>query len=237
CVQVGESKLSLNATGPKVRYLNLPTTYMLTVTNPGTAATSNVSLTAKLPAQTIFESATGGGQLAGNQVQWTLGSLPPGASRTVQLVVKAQAAGEHCLDFTATAQRGLTAQAQACTTFRGESAIRLRVADYDDPVEVGGDLLYRITVENSGQVPVTNVTVEADVPPEMTVTRVRANVNHLKKEPTPQGTKVVFNAYKEIKPGATEVLEIFVRAQKAGDARFKVKLEADQLKEGGPIQE
>ena len=52
--------------------------------------------------------------------------------------------------------------------------------DTDDPVEVGGETSYIINVRNQGQVPVTNLTVIADVPAQMAVVRVTGPSDHAK---------------------------------------------------------
>jgi uncharacterized repeat protein (TIGR01451 family) len=49
CVRVGEPKLALTKTGPKQRYANLTVTYLLTVSNPGTAPVTNVVVSDPVP--------------------------------------------------------------------------------------------------------------------------------------------------------------------------------------------
>ncbi|WP_162897556.1 DUF11 domain-containing protein, partial [Raoultella ornithinolytica] len=65
-------------------------TYVLTVTNNGTAAATNVTVTDNLPAEVSFKScnATGGGTCggAGNNRTVTFPSLAGGSSATIVLV-------------------------------------------------------------------------------------------------------------------------------------------------------
>ena len=48
---------------------------------------------------------------------------------------------------------------------------------------------------------------------------------------------MTFAPLKELKPGERLTYEVFVKAVKAGDARLKVTLTADELKAGGPVIE
>ena len=71
-------------------------TYDLTVTNHGPATAKGVSIVDTLPAGMVFVSATDGGTLAGDEVTWRIGDIPPGASRTVHITVTINGAlGEH----------------------------------------------------------------------------------------------------------------------------------------------
>ena len=51
----------------------------------------------------------------------------------MDVVLRAQKIGRVCNRAAATADRGLTAQAEACTDFVGQSALLLEVVDTDDP--------------------------------------------------------------------------------------------------------
>src|SRR5439155_15726124 len=125
------------------------------------------------PPKTTLVSVSAGGRFLANQAAWLLGTLPPGGSRSVQLVLTSQEEGEVCNRAAAVADGGLTAQAEFCTRYRGVSALLLEVVDTEDPVEVGGETSYVILVQNQGTTAATNVRVKAEVPPEMKVRRVQ----------------------------------------------------------------
>jgi hypothetical protein len=48
---------------------------------------------------------------------------------------------------------------------------------------------------------------------------------------------LVFEPLPALKPGANADYYVYVKAQRAGEVRFKVELTADQLKTGGPVRE
>lgn len=230
CVTVAEARISIDKTGPAQRYVNLAATYQITVTNAGSAALNNVVVADPLPARTTFVSAGQGGRMANNQVQWSLGTLPAGASRTVDVTLRAQAAGRICNRAIVTAERGLTAQAEFCTNFIGVSALLLEVVDTDDPVEVGATTSYVILVRNQGTQAATNVKIEADVPNGMSIIRVTGPADHRK-----EGQRVTFNPL-TLEPRAEARYLVYVKPHQPGQVRFKTILTADQLT-AGPVTE
>ncbi len=240
CVTVTEAKLSLTVTGPASLYVNAAATYQLTVTNSGSSPFRQVKLAVPLPAQATFVSAGQAGSLTNagrvenpsyEQVQWPIGPLAPGASRTVELVLRARRPGLICADATASAERGPAVRARACTEFIGVAGLLLVVVDTDDPVQVGGETRYVINLRNQGTAPVTNIRIEARVPEQMEIVRVQGTSDHRK-----DGQKIAFEAL-TLAPRAEARYVITVRALTPGDVRFKVDLWADQLTSGLPVHE
>ncbi len=230
-VTVSEPRLSLAKTGPAQRYLNASIPYRLTITNPGTGTARNLVLVDRLPPRTRLVNASDNGRQVGANVQWSLGDLPAGASRSVDLRIQAEAVGEIVNQAEATADRGLRATALAKTEVLGVAALLLEVVDADDPVEVGSDSRYNIIVRNQGTLPATNVRIVATVPAELAVVRVQGPADHKK-----EGQKVSFDAL-TIPANSDAVYRIFVRAVKAGDVRFRAEMTADQLPAGRVLEE
>jgi uncharacterized repeat protein (TIGR01451 family) len=224
-------------TGPKQQLVSQPATYQITVSNPGTAAALNVLVTGILPVGTRFVTASDGGRFHVGQVAWLLGNLAPGATRSVQLTLRAEAPGEICPRAGALADPGLKAEAQTCTAFQGASAMLLEVVDRKDPVPVGGETSYVIQVLNQGHVPVTDVRIKAIVPPEMALLRARGPVDNKLGEQSRDGQAVLFDPLPHLEPGVKQEYEVYVKALRPGDVRFKVELTADQLRVGGTVHE
>jgi uncharacterized repeat protein (TIGR01451 family) len=230
CVMIGEPRLGLTMVGPARRYLNMNAVYQLTVANSGTVPLGNITIINPLPAKTTFVSTSNGGRQADNEITWSIRSLPPGATRTVELALRSQEAGRVCNQAVARAERGLSAQAEACTDFIGVSALLMEVVDTVDPVEVGAETSYVISVRNQGTVAATNIRIEAIVPEQMDVTRVTGPTDHRK-----DGRRIIFQSL-TLQAHSDGRYVVYVRAIKPGDVRFKVDLNADVLT-SGPVHE
>jgi uncharacterized repeat protein (TIGR01451 family) len=228
-VTVGEARLELLKVGPEQRYLNRPATYLITATNPGVTPLTNVAITDPLPDKTAFVSATDDGKLLGHQVQWTLGTLPPGGQRTVQVVLRATEAGEVVNRAMATADHGLHVEAMARTRFEGATGLTADIEVDPNPVEVGKQATYKITVENQGDVAVTNLRVTATIPEQMQLQTATGPVASKQ-----DGQTVTFDVLPSLAPHKKVEYDVIVKALKAGDVRFRVAVSADQLP-AGPV--
>jgi uncharacterized repeat protein (TIGR01451 family) len=113
----------------------------------------------------------------------------------------------------------------------------MELVDIVDPVETGRETQYQVILRNTGSVQITNLRVTALVPEELTAVRAQAAVDYQKidrRDPEPE--RIVFTPL-VLPPGQDTVYRVFVRAVKAGDARFRVELAADQLTAGPLVQE
>lgn len=229
CVDVGEARLQLDMRGPERRFLTNPATYALTVTNPGTVPATNVTVSNLLPANATFVGATQGGRLAANQLQWAIGTLPPGTRRSFQITLKANGEGEVSNKATASGDRGLTAQAEVKTVFEGATGLSADVEVKDNPIEVGSQTTYAIRVMNQGALEASDVAVYATLPEQMQFVSARGPTAHKS-----EGQQVVFEALPTLAPKKNVRYEITVKAVRAGDVRFKVDLTAKQLP-AGPV--
>jgi uncharacterized repeat protein (TIGR01451 family) len=234
----GKAKLALQIKGPEQRLVTEAATFTLTVTNPGDGAATNVLVNAALPDKIDFVSASAGGHQLVNSVAWLLGTLEAGASRTVELTVKAKAPGKYCVQAQALADNDVSAKAEACTVFKkGASAVLLRMEDTKDPVAVGEETSYLIVVLNQGEVPVTNIRIKATVPKEMEFVRATGPTDYRKGDLVKQGQVFLFAPVASLPPGEKASYEVFTRGLRPGDVRFRVELTADQLQGGGPVRE
>ncbi|MBM4073139.1 MAG: DUF11 domain-containing protein [Planctomycetes bacterium] len=231
-------KLIMSMSGPKQHAINVAAHYFITVANAGKAAATNVIISSAIPEGMKFMRADQGGKLVDKQIAWLLGTLEPGAARTVEMFLQASAAGEVCLKARALADKGLSAEADFCTIFGGASALGLEMIDRKDPVKLGDDTSYSIVVINQGKVPITNLRIKVLLPEGLVLVRATGPSDPQKDlgAKTPDGYPLEFAPLANLAPGASVEYEVFVAAAQVGDMRFKVEMSADQLP-SGPVFE
>jgi uncharacterized repeat protein (TIGR01451 family) len=177
-----------------------------------------------LPAGVQLQSATAGAQQNGRMLTWRLGTLAPDASKKLAVNVRPQDAGSFTNTVTARAFCAEEVSAEATTEVSGIPAILLEVVDVNDPVEVGQNTTYVVTVTNQGSATGKNVTVVCTLEEEMEFVSGTGRTNV-----TSQGNKVNLAPVTSLAPGAQATWNIVVKANAAGDVRFSVEMTEDQL--------
>jgi len=220
---VKQPVLVITKSGPKKRFKGLPVTYEITVTNKGDAAAQDTVLTDTLPTNATFVKAGEGGTHAGGKVTWPLGDLAVGASRKVSVTLRADRIGTLHNRVSATAVCA-SADAEASTVVSGIPAILLECVDQADPIEVGHNETYTITVTNQGSAEGTNVVITCTLPAEQTFVSADGPTKDSVK-----GKVVTFAALKSLAPKARATYRVVAKGNKAGDVRFKVSLNSDQM--------
>lgn len=226
---VGKSQLSLTMIGPERRYANLPAAYELTVSNPGNAPVANVTVANPVPAGTKLVSAGDDGRQVENEVRWVVGTLAPGAKKTLRLELAADMPGEVVNRATAKADRDLSARAEVKTLFQGVAGLTAKLTG-PGPVEVGQEVAYVLVVKNTGTDSAGDVKVTATVPAQLQATDAQGPAKAML-----QADKVTYEPV-ALKAGEEIRYLIYVKALKAGDVRFRVDIEAKELS-AGPVRE
>lgn len=226
---VRQPVLAIVKDAPRARYAGRDIAYTITVTNKGDGVARNCVVMDSVPAGCAFVSASDGVKPVGGKLSWKLGDLAPEASRKVTFTVKALTMGniENLATVSAICAKG---SAKAVTAVRGIPAILLECVDQDDPIEVGSQETYVITVTNQGTAADTNIVIECTLPAEQEFVSASAATRE-----TVEGQTVTFAPVKSLAPKAKTIYKVVVKALKAGDVRFKVSLTSDQLKT--PVEE
>jgi uncharacterized repeat protein (TIGR01451 family) len=229
-VDVVVPRLDLVVTGPKLRYVDRHATYVLKVTNPGSAPASNVTIFHQLPQGFKFDKASNGGRhdFASRTVSWFVGDLSSGESREVSLDAIAVNIGEHHHKVAATAARGLKTESEIVTRVEGLSALLMELVDTDDPVEVGAETCYEIRVTNTGSKTETNLELVCTVPDKMEFRAAKCAAGCRYRV---EGKDVIFEPLPRLAPRADVLYRVVVRGLAPGDMRFRARIRADGLSE------
>jgi uncharacterized repeat protein (TIGR01451 family) len=178
------SVLKVDSPDPVVAGSNI--TYTISVTNAGPDAASNVSLSDTTPAGTTFVSVTPGAgwtcpplPVGGTGTQTCTDPSVPVGTSTITLVLKVAAATPNGTVITNTASVtspddavSANNSASATTTVSGGANLLVLKSDSPDPVAVGGNVTYALTVRNDGPLAATSVTLSDVIPVNTTFVSV-----------------------------------------------------------------
>jgi uncharacterized repeat protein (TIGR01451 family) len=227
-VAVIAPSLKAGITGPGLRYVGRQATYTISVMNDGAAATDNVRVMYKVPQGLTFVSSDKGTQYdaANRLLSWFVGRMDRGQSAQLSVTVTADQIGEFSHLVRATSEYGAPSDAQLATTVEGTSSLSLEVRDLDDPVEVGGEAAYEVTVKNSGSASARMVTMACEMSPSMTFLRGTGPTRN-----AGSGSTVQFEPIPELGPGEAATYTVFVSTRQAGTLRFRARLSSETISE------
>lgn len=205
-------------------YVGRRVEYTVTVGNTGDAVAENTVITEMVPAGASGLQLSEGGQQIGSQASWSLGSLAPGAERRVTISYLPAEIG--LLTNTATA-KAVCAEAVTATSriaIRGIPGLLLEVIDIDDPIEVGDNETYVITVTNQGSAVANNIVITNELSEAMGFISAGGATPGRQ-----EGNSVVFEPLRSLAAKAKATWTVVVTARSPGDIRFRTTMDADEL--------
>jgi len=153
-IRVSEPKLALKVTAPARVVAGDPANFMLTVSNTSESLAGQVKVRVNL--------SEGLEHVRGRTVDFEVGDLGVGESRTVQLVCLARAGGEQTCSVAAESAGSVKAQDRATVNV----VVPTLDVDLTGPAlrYVDRKATYTLRVANKGEVPASNVTVSEAIP-------------------------------------------------------------------------
>jgi uncharacterized repeat protein (TIGR01451 family) len=221
---VTQPVLAIEKTGPKNEYLGRKVSYDIVVANKGDAVAAETVVTDTLPGNVGDVKVSDNGQVTAGLVTWNLGAMAPGASRKLSVSYTPAGAGLFKNEAKATAVCTAAVAASAATKVAGIPAVLLEVVDVDDPIEVGKDETYIITVTNQGTAADTNIKIKVFLEDSMQF----VSAGGATRGAFADGA-VTFEPLPSLAPKAVTSWRVVVKAVKAGDVRLKVTMDTEEL--------
>lgn len=229
-VAVRRPALAITKTGPEQRYVGQRVSYQIAVRNTGDWVARDTVVEDTVPDGLELVSATDEGTMADGRVRWELGALQPGAERQVGVTFNAEEITTATARAMAEAYCAEAVTASVETVVAGIPALLLEVIDVEDPIALGDEEQYRITVTNQGSAAATNVQIVCTLEDTMEyVSSAGATDGRLR------GQEVTFSPLARLAPGDEAEWHVTVRAVRAGDVRFTVRMTGETLTR--PVQE
>ncbi|MCB9857536.1 MAG: DUF11 domain-containing protein [Phycisphaerales bacterium] len=215
--------LQVTKSCPSERLLKFNAQFAITVTNVGDAPARNTILTDRFPAGLTFSGASDGGQLEGGLINWSLGTIEPGASRTVTVDAVCNQKGDFRNTVVAKSYCS-EASAECSMRVKGVPAILLECIDVEDPIQVGQNITYIITILNQGTEVGTNVVIECEFPAEEEYVTAEGPTQH-----SVSGKIVRFEPIPVLAEKESQRYRVVGKGTGTGDIRFRVRLTSDQI--------
>jgi uncharacterized repeat protein (TIGR01451 family) len=155
--------------------------YTITASNAGPDPATGVTLADALPGGTLVSATASQGSCSGTtMVSCALGSVASGGSATVTIVLTAPTSAQTLTDTASVSTSTFDPNpdndsSTTTTTVSATAEVAVGMTDAPDPVNVGANLTYKITVPNFGPAAATGVTVTGGIP--STVTFVSATAS------------------------------------------------------------
>lgn len=210
--------------GPKEQAIGKNADYQITVTNTGDKPLTDVVVTDQAPSATSIVAANGA-KISGNQAQWKIKELKEGEKANFTLTLTTCTPGCFTNKVHVTNCQKCEACAEATTRWKGRPALNVCITDTDDPICIGENTSYRITVINQGSEADSNVVVTVRFPEEISPVAVTGAT-----QGTISGQTVTFAPYATFNARQTLEYRVDAKAKKSGDARVNVEVSSDSIK-------
>lgn len=174
-------ELNLSMTGPASAPVGSDLSYVLTVTNYGPGPATSVTLTDSPPAGSSVISITPsqGSCSQTPNITCTLGDISYGAAATVSLTIRPTTSGLLTNSASVTSNETDTVSsnntASVSTNIIASADLGVTMTGSPNPVVVGANLTYGITVSNDGPSTATNVTLSDTLPANVSFVSASAN--------------------------------------------------------------
>lgn len=206
------------------QFLGRNFTHTYTVKNNGNGVANATVASISIPAGSSVVRSTDGGVVQGSNVVWDLGALAAGQSRSFGVTLSGPNAQGYSTTGTVNAECADTVTDTCSTQIRGIPAVLLEVIDQVDPVEVGQQTTYVITVTNQGSAPDRNVRIVITLPDQQSLVSTGGATSG-----SAAGKTITFAPLPVLGVGEVKSWTVTVKADAEGDVRFRTEMTSDNL--------
>jgi uncharacterized repeat protein (TIGR01451 family) len=226
-LQIISSRLQLTRTGPPVRFVGRPGTYVTKVTNQSTAPLQDVTVQERVPRELDVAVLPTGGRWdpRARVITWTLPRLEPGESQELTSELVATVAGAFIDSVTATDRTGNRAELETSIDVKGFSDLVIDVSTKPRTVLVGELISLRLTLKNEGNIAATNVRPRFEIPQGLEVVGATPTTHQV------HGNVVEFPPIAEVPVNGEQAFDLILTATQPGSMKVTMQLDSAEYQE------
>jgi len=212
-----QAALQITKVGPETVTKGQNAEYTITVKNTGKIAATGTEVTDTIPAGLTYVSSTPSATVSGSTAKWIIGSLAPGATNTYKITFTADTVGALVNQVEVAANDTTKAQASFTTQVIPAKVAKVAVTKSGPPsIYLDKTGQFTITVNNTGEVPLTNVEVKDTLP---------ANLSYLSSNPAGTATgQTITWTFASLTMGASETITIQAKSTSLGSFENSVSV-------------
>jgi uncharacterized repeat protein (TIGR01451 family) len=149
-INVRKAEIGLAIEGPPLKYAGSEATYLVAISNSGTAAADNINLSLALPSGAKYLNGIEGVVMNAGGLKWKIASLAPGGERIYEVKLQLATPGLHRVVVQSQAGASGTTSSTAETEVQAVSDLKLVVNDPAGPLPTGEPAVYELQVMNRG---------------------------------------------------------------------------------------
>lgn len=221
-----EPKLRLQLIGPERRTLGSRAEFTVKVANTSDQPIDDLKVTLNHDAALSPREATGGYEREATSLRWTLGRLAPGEGVQVQAEFDCRHLAENaCITAEARSDELSVEDVETCVTVVAvPGLLDLRISDRTDPITVGEEAEYEVTVQNLGLQAVGSVQIELQTSEHLRIETHEAKLGEkaISLTKTDRNGHLRLSLPESIPADGTLQLIIRAKALRPGDAELRV---------------
>jgi uncharacterized repeat protein (TIGR01451 family) len=219
-----KAELALDCSAPEAIPAGRPVRVCLTLQNTGDGAAAKSTLTLPVPAGVTVLGASEGAVTNTDRITWEVADLAPNTGKQLCAYFIAAQPGTLAFNSTATRAPGQPLHSECSTRIFGINAILVEVVDLADPIEVGKEVTYVITVTNQGKTPATNVRVVCTLPASQDYVSGSGDTTVSDADRT-----ITMAPLPTLAGKAVATWQVVTKATAVADSRFKLEVVTDQF--------
>jgi uncharacterized repeat protein (TIGR01451 family) len=217
--------VTITKSGPDTLYLKTTGTFTITVTNNGETSLTSVVVTDTLPANLTYQSSSpAASSVVGKTLKWSLPSMNVGETKQITLVCQGSSVGTFVNNVSVATAEGVSATASASGRVVAEPGMTMQITDTVDPVAVGSQTTYEVTLKNQGEITVHNLKLVLSLPSSVSYVSASGPLTY-----SVSGNKVTFDGAASLSAGQSMKFYVTVKAVSAGPAICTATMTFDEF--------